>query len=635
MARLVGGLLLYLLAMGGVATVVLAAVAEQRTADRYTARAEWLDEAAGGVEQMLLDLDRTERGYLVTHDERMLADWAQQRDRLTGGITVLHGHMRDPAQAEQIRTLTRDSDAYLRDHAAHRTDPAAVREGDRTVAHLRAELDGLANADKDRAAEHEHDARSLARVAAVAVVAGTVASVVVGAGLIAYLHRSVVRPVRRAAAMAGRLADGDLDASVPEDGAGEVGRLSRVFNTMSGSMRHSVAQLMRYGRMQASLRRIATGIAQGARPAETLNAVAAELGRLVGTDEVHIVRYDDGGTGRAAVRADRVPRGTVVAAWGTGHVGLPVGATIPLDGDSVTARVRRTGRAARMDDYAGVDGSLAHHLHAHHARAAVGAPVRVDGRLWGVVAATVTSDRPLPPDAEQRLADSTELIATTIATAQARADLSRSRARVVVAADQARRQIERNLHDGVQQHLVTIAMGLRATEEEVPAELPRVRRGLSTAIERLTAVLDDLREISRGIHPPILTDSGLGPALKALARRCHLPVELRIDLPGRLPEPVEVAAYYVAAESFANAAKHADAELVQAEARVEGDRLQLSVRDNGAGGADQARGSGLVGLTDRVQALGGAITITSPPGAGTKVAAELPLDLAAAPPTVV
>ncbi|MBB5897994.1 signal transduction histidine kinase, partial [Kutzneria kofuensis] len=208
---------------------------------------------------------------------------------------------------------------------------------------------------------------------------------------------------------------------------------------------------------------------------------------------------------------------------------------------------------------------------------------------------------------------------------QARTDLAASRARVVAAADETRRRIERDLHDGIQQRLVSLALDLRAAEAGVPAELPGLLAELSGVISGLAAAVDELREISRGIHPAILSEGGLGPALRALARRSAVPVAIDVRVEGRLPRPVEVAAYYTVAEALANATKHARASEVRVEAAVRGDRLHVSVRDDGIGGADPARGSGLIGLTDRIEALEGRITVASPPGLGTSIEVELPV----------
>jgi signal transduction histidine kinase len=379
--------------------------------------------------------------------------------------------------------------------------------------------------------------------------------------------------------------------------------------------KHSVETLTRVADPLTALRHIAALIARGVSSAELFDAVAAELGQLLGSDGASVVRYEDHGTA------------TLVGTWGWWPgVPIPAGASLPLEGRSVLATVRRTGRPARIDDYANGPGPPAALLRKHGIRSAVGAPVYVEENLWGVVTACTTPSRPLAADIETRLADYADLIAAAIASAQAHVDVAASRTRVMVTADQARRQIERNLHDGIQQHLVALALQLREAETWIPPEMSEVRGRLSAVTSGMTSVLDDLREISRGIHPAILSESGLRPALKTLARRSAVPVDADVHLDGRLPEPVEVAAYYIAAEALANATKHAHASHVRIQAMIHDGWIHLSVADDGVGGADPARGSGLIGLTDRVEALGGTITISSPRGYGTRLQAELPIE---------
>jgi signal transduction histidine kinase len=234
-------------------------------------------------------------------------------------------------------------------------------------------------------------------------------------------------------------------------------------------------------------------------------------------------------------------------------------------------------------------------------------------------------EEPLAPGTEARLASFTELVATAISNAENLAELTASRARLVATADETRRRIERDLHDGAQQRLIALALSLRTARDAVPAELTGLDADLARIADGLVSVLDDLREMARGIHPAILAEGGLGPALKALARRCTVPVQLDLQVPVRLPERIEVAAYYVVSEALANAAKHACATIIHVGAQTAGPALRLRVRDDGIGGADPARGTGLVGLKDRVESLGGTITVHSPAGAGTTLDADLPL----------
>jgi signal transduction histidine kinase len=285
-----------------------------------------------------------------------------------------------------------------------------------------------------------------------------------------------------------------------------------------------------------------------------------------------------------------------------------------------------TAHPARIESYEDATGGASEVARSHGLRSAVGAPILVEGRLWGLVIAGTTGDEALPPNAEERLAGFSELVATAISNATARAELVASRARIAAAGDEARRRIERDLHDGAQQQLVTLAVGLRAMKERVPPDLEKLQADLAHTADGLTAVLNELREISRGIHPAILTEGGLGPALKALARRSGIPVEIDLRCDRRLAEGIEVAAYYVVSEALTNAAKHARASKVEVHARMRDGVLELKIDDDGVGGADPSRGSGLTGLADRVEALGGTIWIASSPGEGTSLRVELSLD---------
>jgi signal transduction histidine kinase len=288
--------------------------------------------------------------------------------------------------------------------------------------------------------------------------------------------------------------------------------------------------------------------------------------------------------------------------------------------------VAQTGRPARMDSYADGSGPIGVVARESGVRSAVGTPIIVEGRLWGVMVAASTSEQPLPHDTEARLAAFTELLATAIANAEVRADLAASRARIVATADGTRRRIERDLHDGAQQQLVALALRLRAAQAATPPGLGDLEEELTRVAQGLASVMDELREMARGIHPAILAEGGLGAALRMLARRSPVPVELDAVVETRLAERVEVAAYYVVSEALANAAKHAQASVVHVGVQVVGGAARVFVRDDGAGGADPSRGSGLVGLKDRVEALGGTITVQSAAGAGTSVYVELPLD---------
>jgi signal transduction histidine kinase len=271
-----------------------------------------------------------------------------------------------------------------------------------------------------------------------------------------------------------------------------------------------------------------------------------------------------------------------------------------------------------------VVGSVPHWIREHGIRSLFRSPIVVDGRLWGeIIALSDTSAADLS-DAAGRLFPFAELAAMAIASTKSRAELAASRARVVAAADDTRRRIERDLH-GTQQRLISLALELRAAESLVPPEQRSLREQWSRTAQGLTDVVEQLREISRSVHPVTLEKSGLGPALRALTRRVGIPVQLSSSVRGRLPPRVEVAAYYVVSEALANAARHARASAVEVDADVVGENLRLQVRDDGVGGADAARGSGLTALMDRVEAVGGRMEISSPAGSGTTVLVTIPL----------
>jgi len=364
---------------------------------------------------------------------------------------------------------------------------------------------------------------------------------------------------------------------------------------------------------QAALRRVAMLVAEGAAPTQVFNAVIGEVGRLLGAAQVGLARYEN--EHEISVLAIRGQSPEVVRA----------GMRLPLDGDSVNARILRTGRSARLNFAHDGHGSIAEVLRRDDVNATVGAPIVVEGAVWGVVAASWRGDSEPPADAEERLAQFAELLDTAIANADSRDQLMASRARVIAAADESRRRIERDLHDGAQQRLITLTAALRRADAKLPPGAGELRADLTRVAEGLTTAVDELRELARGIHPSILTEGGLSPALKALGRRSPVRVKLDMGVEQRLPDHVEVAAYYTVSEALTNAAKHANATRVWVSLRVDNDTLRLAIRDDGVGGADANRGSGLTGLRDRIEALGGRIKIESPSGSGTLIAVEVPL----------
>ena len=362
------------------------------------------------------------------------------------------------------------------------------------------------------------------------------------------------------------------------------------------------------------MRRVATLVARGAPPEAVFTAVTQEAGQLLPVEITAMVRYEADGTS------------SIVASWGSGaKVSLPVGDRQPLGGHNLVTMISETASPARLDHYGDVSGARVARLARAGFRAGVGAPVMVQGRLWGAVLAASFDKHALSPDAETRIGSFTDLVASAVSNAEHLAELMASRSRVLAAADEARRRIERDLHDGAQQRLVSLTLAVRAVQDAVPPASGHLGDELGSIADGLVSVLDDLRELAGGIHPTILSEGGLVPALKTLARRSMVPVELDVQAVARLPDPVEVAAYYVISEALANAAKHSNASFVQVGAEIAGNALRLHVSDNGDGGADPALGSGLMGLKDRVEALGGTISISSSAGAGTSLDADLPI----------
>jgi signal transduction histidine kinase len=374
------------------------------------------------------------------------------------------------------------------------------------------------------------------------------------------------------------------------------------------------AQLRGIAEEQAALRRVATVVAQSESAEEVFGAVATEVGQLLGVDFTVLSRYEpDGGV-------------IVVGPWAKHDPGrpLPVGIRLEPGGRNMHTLVFQTGSSARIDSYGDATGHAANVARDWGFRSAVGVPIYVEHRLWGVISVGTGDAEPLPADTEARLAEFTELVATALANAQAQTELTASRARIVAAADDTRRRIVRDLHDGAQQRLVSLALQLRATQATVPPEAEGLVTQLDSVADRLIDVMEELRQIALGIHPAILAEGGLRPALKALARRSPVPVRVDVSVEERLPEPVELAAYYVVAEALTNVAKHAHAGAADVEVATEDAVLFVRVTDDGRGGADVSRGTGLVGIADRVGTLGGRVSLRSAFGEGTTLEIELP-----------
>jgi signal transduction histidine kinase len=616
------------LLVSGAFVVLLLAIDNLREASDETrdVREELI--AADQLEKLVIDLETGVRGFVITGEERFLDPWNEARAAFPGQGRRLERLVADnPEQLRRVRRIIQDSRSYIREYAtpvvddARRGEPSSrsvpvTEEGRRRVDRLRAEFDTLTRTERARITAREESADTSARRAVAASVAGIGGSLLLILIFTGYLTRVIVQPIRRASAMAGRLAGGDAKARMPETGVAEIGTLQRSFNTMASSLAASRDELTRLVEEQAALRRVATLVAQTVSAPQLFETVTREVGLLSGADLARMERYEADGTITGVGAWSRDPERELV-----------VGTRIALEGVSVAALVRERGGPVRVDTFAQASGPIAEEARALGIRSSVGCPIVVQGRLWGVIAASSKSEAPFPPDTESQIAEFTELVATAIANAEARAELAASRARIVSAADETRRRIERDLHDGTQQRLITLGLELRLAQSTVPPDLAELREEIGRAAMELGGVIDDLREISRGIHPAILSEGGLGPALRTLARRSAVPVELEVRPEARFPAPIEVAAYYVVSEALANAAKHAEASVAEVRVEARDGVLELMIHDDGVGGADPARGSGLTGLRDRVEALGGTLSVISTTHEGTSLHVELPIDV--------
>jgi signal transduction histidine kinase len=435
------------------------------------------------------------------------------------------------------------------------------------------------------------------------------------------LRSAVGTPIHVNGRLWGMIAVGSREGPVPPGAEQRMSEFTDLIATAVANAENRAAlesshdELARLVAEQAALRRVATLVARGIDRAEIFAAVSEEVRRLLGADGAGIARFEP-----------EEAYCVVVGSVGDVRVKVPVGTRVRLRGYQAMAVVRRTGHAAQVDEdaWSGVRDPVADAMRELGVRSMVASPITVEGRLWGVVSASTTR-APFAPGTTDRMADFTELVATAVGNAQSRADLAASRARIVAAADQTRRRIERDLHDGTQQRLVALGLELRLAQSVVPPGLAGLESELGRIAGDLGEVIGDLRETARGIHPAILSEGGLGPALKTLARRAAIAVELDAGAVDRLPEAVEVAAYYLVSEALTNATRHAQASVAEVAAEVSGGTLRVRVRDDGAGGADPLRGSGLIGLKDRVEALGGTFAVHSPAGGGTIVSCELPV----------
>ena len=366
---------------------------------------------------------------------------------------------------------------------------------------------------------------------------------------------------------------------------------------------------------QAALRRIATLLARSVPPNEVFDAVVDEVRLLMRVDGAVLGRFE----------ADKTVTVLALSAEAGAQVAQPVDMKLSTEGRNVVGLVLRTGRPARMDDYSkATGGDQVRRFREAGVRAAVGAPIELRDQVWGLLSVYSMQAR-LPPDTEGRLADFAALVGSAIANVQAWSELEASRVRIITAADEGRRRVERDLHDGAQQRIVTLILRAATLADSDAAQAAGLDAEFESIAADLDAVLEELRTLASGLHPAALSEGGLAPALRTLARRSPVPVVLDARLPERIAESVEVAAYYFVAETLTNTTKHAEASRIDVTVELRDGHLWVCVRDDGVGGAAPTRGSGLVGLTDRIEAFGGTMTLDSPSNGGTTLVAQLPL----------
>lgn len=572
---------------------------------------------AENMERILEDLETGQLGFIATRDARFLRPWNAARASFPREARELQRHaaISGPHQGRRARAIVKAMDSYLREdaeplvRAAQRDPRTAAALADRwqgghgRIAAIRAQF--------DRFGEEEH------RIEKREIAAGPIIrrSLLIGSGaagaaflvlLLAGFLLHAVLPARRILAMGARGYDappsmGDGGPATGEDEA------------VCGGTPAADSEF----RLHRALRRLATLTARHLALSEIFQVGADELGELLGADYTLVNRF----------RPDRTA--TVVAHWSApdrARIMPPFGGSFPVEEGTVAALVQRTGRPTRIADRdlrsAGRIGTWAW---GRGIRSSVGCPILVAGELWGMLTA-LSLGAVLPDETEDRMRDVAEILAVAIGDARERDATTASRLRLVDASDAEGRALAGRLHDGAQQRLVSVGLELRTIEDSLPLGREELRTRIATVAGHLAGVIDDLQEIARDLYPAGLARGGLIAALRMLARRSAMPVELDLHYEGRLPRRVELAIHHIVAESLDNAARHANASSAQVGLTVEEGLAHLRVRDDGVGGADPHDGTGLAVLRDRVEALGGTFQVISPPGGGTSAHARIPID---------
>jgi signal transduction histidine kinase/CHASE3 domain sensor protein len=541
--------------------------------------------AANRLERLVIDLERGDLGYVATGDSGTLSPWQAARAAVARQAATLQRLAAEdsPEQGRRAREIVRSAMEYVHGHAeplmrTARQDRAVARsllrraEGPRRIDGIRHQFDRFADVQHRLVLEHERDALPTMR-RMLATAAGASGSLLLIFLVIGYVKRG-------------------SHAHPPGVKPGGHGRRTR----------------------GDGLWEVATLVAREAAPAEVWDASAAEMGRALGAEQAMITRYDADDTA------------TVVGHWsapGVPRITLPPGGRWPVEDETVTDLVCRTGRPAHLRADVPAVGQIGAWIRANGIRQMIGYPIVADDRLWGMATVLTRGSAPWPGGAEETMREFAVLVGTAVAKARRHAELAASRVRLVEAADAARRRAERELQEKTQQRLVTVGLELRVVEAALPPSLDELRDKVSEAARDVAEITDDLQAVARELHPAFLGMGGLEASLRPLARRAGLPVELDVRPGDRPPASVAVTVYYVVCEALRNAAEHAHAPLVRITVEL-GDPVRLSVHDDGIGGARPFPGSALSTLRDRVEALGGVFEIDSPPGVGTSLRVTIP-----------
>ncbi|MCW2860500.1 MAG: putative two-component histidine kinase [Actinoallomurus sp.] len=555
--------------------------------------------AANRLERLVVDMETGQLGYVATGDEGTLSPWLAARSAFPVQAAALLrlAAANSPDQARRAQEIVRLATSYLHDHAepllrTARRDRSTARslltraEGRRRLTAIRHKFDHFADVQHRLALTDERDAVPAMR-RMIAAAAGASGSLLLIFLLLGFVRR---------------------------------GRASGQHTLVS---RFGTARLIRSGRPgrpvripgeSEALQGLATLVARDASPAEVIDAAAGEIGRILLAEHVMINRYEPDGTM------------TVAGHWSapdTPRIMPPATGSWPVEDETVADIVYRTGRPARLRKDLSAVGGIGAWLRTHDIEQLIGCPIVAGDHLWGMAAVLSRAAKPWPPATEETMREFTALVGVAIANARRRSELAASRVRLIEAADATRHRIERVLHENTQQRLVSVGLSLRAAEATVPPEMDELRQQVSCAAHDVTEIIEGLQNVARELHPAFLAKGGLESALRALARRAALPVEVEVHGDRRLPPNAAMTAYYVVSEALTNAAAHARATIVRVHVDL-GEPVRLSARDDGIGGARPHPGSALAALKDRIEALGGVLEIESPPGKGTSLYLTIP-----------